>query len=873
MLKRKKIPDRLPFWARFLLRFLVAEEDYDQFCGDLEEAYIRKKFMDGKYSALDFLFKQVFTSLPNFVFTKIYWGVVMFKSYLKIAVRSFNRSRLFSLINIAGLSVGIALVLYLLLFVDHHISFDRFHKDVERIYKVGMVTKSESGTRWDGANMGPMGEVLRNDYPQIEEAARLAVTFEPALRFGDRSFKGHLAMYTESSFFRIMSFPIVEGENLNPLERKNTAILTRSLSKKLFENESPIGKMIEVNQREMEVTAIIEDYPTNTDYNIDLYCSFRNTEDFGWFGWNLLSRGTLTYIKLKEGADYKEVEKLIADIPAEHCSEEMAQKKMEVTNYLIPFVDDHLYSWSSGQREGTKALTYVYILSFIGLLILLIACVNFMNLSTARSALRSKEVGLRKVIGANKTQLIKQFLGESFIAVTISTIIGLMFLYLITPELNQLTAVGINASNIWKPDIILLLVAITFITGIVSGLYPAFYLSGFSPTSILKGNNTPKSGASGIRRILVVFQFVITVSLIIMTLVMFEQVDFMKSQYLGFDKEQKVILELNDWGLITENFETVKNEFTNHPSVTKASAGSGIPGVFVNRLYIEVEKDNSRLGHGPRCLRCDYDFIDLVDVELLAGRFFEKERVTDPQSSGLVITESTSKMFGFVTPRDAVGEIVFIGGDDPSEIIGVTKDFHWVGLQSEIEPLCMRFAPSLFKYITLELNSENVFETMGFIESKYAELFPGNVIEYMFVDENFDALYREEDRLISLFGTISIIGIAIACLGLFGLAAFVAERKTKEIGIRKILGASVKGILLKLTKEFAVWVLVANVIAWPIAYYLIDYWLQDFAYRISIGLDVFLIAMLIAFVIAVGTVITQTFKAALSNPIDSIKYE
>lgn len=803
------------------------------------------------------------------------FGGNMLKNYFLISFRNIVRHKVYSFINIAGLAVGITCCIFIFLYVRLELSYDAYHPDVDRIYRVGLNKKTESGESIQASNLIPMGPTLKDNYPQVEYAGRINSPFsQPTVRYRDKIFKEENIYKADPDIFSIFHIPFLQGDSKTALEHPNTAVLTETFSEKYFGDEDPLGKTIHINTKDFMVTGIVENPPQNSHLQFDCVLSYKITDEPEWMsGWHALATPALTYIKLKSGIHPDEFEELIRDVPYTYIGEQLDEMGTEYTNFLQPIRDIHLYSLSDAGKKPSRSLIYVYIFSAVGVLILLIACMNFMNLSTARSANRSCEVGIRKVVGAHRGQLIRQFVGESLIITFIALMVAVTTARLMLPLYNKLAGVQFTSSTLVQPVTILSLLTLTLLVGIGAGTYPAFFLSAFRPVSVLKGSDRTGSRALMMRKILVVSQFSISIMLIIATLIVYRQLHYMRNQSLGFEKEQKLVLTLSGWDIIEDNFDQVKNEFLQHPSLTAATAASGVPGKFINRLWIYPSEEEPENGQTPRILRCDQDFISVYGIQMLAGRSFQKEMGTDKLSGNFIINEAAVTSFGWNSPEEAVDKQIMIGTRRAKyQVIGVVENFHWLGLQNTIEPMVLRFVP-IFRYITLNVNTKNLPETLVFVEKKYNELFPNQVFDHFFVDTNFDRQYNFEERLGRIFRIFTFLGIFIACLGLFGMAAFLAQQRTKEIGIRKILGASVPSLVQLFSREFILLVAISNIVAWPIAYYAGAKWLQNFAYRTSIDWLTFILAGALAIGIALLTVSSQSIKASLANPVDSLRYE
>ncbi len=793
-------------------------------------------------------------------------------SYLKVTLRKIRQNKAYSAINIIGLATGIACCLFILLYVLFELSFDRFHKDVDRIYIVGQDRKSEAGRELVLGNFPLLAPTLKDRYPQLKSAGRINQGWITQVKYKDKIFKEDSLWDADPGIFDVLSIPFIQGDPQTALERPNTAVMTKSFAQKYFGDLDPLGEIVTIGEREYEVTGVVQDPPANTDFVYKIIKSWKTIEmdeEDHWRSWDPGIAGTACLIKLNEGIDVNDFEGQIQRIPREFCGDELDKRGFEYKFFLLPLKNLHRVTISGDQIKPSSKLIYVYIFSAVGLLILLIACMNYMNLATARSANRATEVGMRKVVGAFRHQIVRQFLGESLLIVLIALVIAVSLVQVLLPQFNNLALTKFTSQSLVHPGIMIGVFLLLIFVALGAGSYPAFFLSSFKPISVLRG--AIKSGAKGavMRKILVVGQFSISIALIICTLVIFRQITFMKNRPLGFDKEQKLVITLKGWEMITDKYKAVKNEFLQHPSVLKATASSGVPGSMINRTYVYPYGEQETKGQAFRSLRCDHDFTEVYGLKMVAGRSFNKEIQSDTYKA-FIINESGVKAFGWDSPEEALGKELW---DRRYPVIGVVKDYHWWGLQREIEPMIMRVVPDLFRSITLTVNTSNMHSTLEFLKKKYAELFPGDLFEYFFVDTNFDIQYRYEERLSRIFQIFTVLGIFIACLGLFGLASFIAEQRTKEIGIRRVMGATVSQVVVLLSREFTKWVLVANLIAWPLAYIAVRKWLQNFAYRMTVGVELFIFAAALALVIALCTVGYQALKAAVANPVDSLRYE
>jgi len=797
----------------------------------------------------------------------------LFPAYLRLALRRTVKHKGHSLFNVLALTVGLAACGLVLLYVRFETSVDAFRKDADRIYRVNLYRKTAQGEEITGGNYTPLAPTLKERFPQVEAAAQVfAGGFEPLpVVYRDKAFKEENIYSANPDLLRVLDIALLRGNPGDALERKDTVLLSARTARKYFGPEDPLGKSLRINDRDCEVTGIIADPPANTRFQHDIVMSARSEIEREEFlqGWRPGIAGTATFVKLKPGVDAADFEALIRDLPLEFAAEEL--RKLGAVNQMVlqPLKKLHLYESTVSGLVPSPRLVYLYVFSAIALLILVLAGMNFINLSTARSIRRAGEVGVRKAAGATRRQLVFQFLGEALVTAFLSLGLAVLSVLVVLPAFKGLAGVALEESALLEPGILAALVGLTFLVGIASGIFPALFLASFHPVVVLKGRL--RTGPTGVRlrRALVVAQFAISITLIIATLIVAGQVGYMRRQPLGFAKEQKLAISFRTWRMMGENYEAVKSELLRHPDILAATACSGVPGKGINRTYYYPTGFQAEKGLALRSLRADHDFFKVFEIPVVAGRPFQKDIATDTYNT-LVLNEQGAKAFGWATAEEAVGKTLT---DRLIPVVGIVKDFHWWGLQRPIEPMVVRVAPDLFRYIAMKVNTKDLPATIAHIKSVYDRLYPGEIFDYFFVDEAFDRQYASEVRTGALFRAFTIVAVFIACLGLFGLAAFTAEQRTKEIGIRKTLGASVPGIVTLLGREFTKWVLLANVIAWPAAYFFGRKWLENFAVRMPMPWGLFLLATALALAVAQLTVSWQSIRAATANPVDSLRYE
>ncbi len=814
----------------------------------------------------------------------------MFKNYLKIAWRNLLRNKTFSIINIAGLAIGLSCFLLIALYVLDELSFDKFYANADRIYR------TNASVRFGGVDLNfplssdMMGQMLKKDYPQVEDYARVYNSNGSKLvKKGNDFINEQKVCHADSTFFRIFDLPVIAGDVKNALNEPNTVVITEKIAKKYFGSaENAMGKAIETNDNNKtlyKVTAVIKDVPGNSHFNFDFYFSMKNV-NYQWG--QFLSHNFHTYLLLKKGTDYKEFEKKFTEYVDKYCLPEAKQfmqiKSMEefkksgnkLEYNLTPLTKIHLYSTLQYEFLPGGNIQYVYIFSAVALFILLIACINFMNLTTARSANRAKEVGIRKVLGTEKKELVAQFLIESTLMVVLSLLIAIGIAYLVLPLFNDVADKTMALHNLFSPIILPLLIALPFAVGLLAGSYPAFYLSSFKPIEVLKGKLKMGNKSGGLRSVLVVFQFFTSIVLIISTIVIYQQLHFIQTKNLGYDKNQ--VLIINGTSALGNNLTPFKNELLQMPGVTSATVSSFLP-VPINasrsdNIFSSSPIMDAKNGIDMQAWGIDYDYFKTMGIQIIKGRAFSKDFGSD--SSAVVINETAAKLFGY---DDPVGKKIYgsPGNGNTSErvaynIIGVVKNFNYESLKQNVGPLSL-FLQSNTGLVSFKISTANIPEILKQAENKWKALTPGLPFSFRFLDESFNEMYRGEQRIGKIILIFSTLAILIACLGLFGLSIFIAEQRTKEIGIRKVLGASVRGVVQMLSKDFIKLVAISFIIAAPLSWWLMNKWLQDFAYRVEISWWIFLLAAVLAFAIAIVTVSFQAIKAALMNPTKSLRTE
>jgi len=793
----------------------------------------------------------------------------MLKNYLKITIRNIRKHKGYSFINISGLAVGMACCVLILLWVRDELSFDRFHENAERIFRVTEHQYNSSGDYFPVAvTPWPLAEALKNDFPEVVESARLRILSGRLISYKEKKIYERDFVAADPSFLRMFSFPLKTGDLSTALTEPHTILITEDAAARYFGKEDPIGKILTYNNSyDFKVIGVLENAPYNSHIQFDFLVPFESTlREFSWTD----SWGTNNYTTYVQLADRASVQ-LISDKVSDYLKKILERSRTKLI--LQPLADIHLRSDYAIDLYGhtENSAIYVYAFSVIALFVLLIACINFMNLSTARSEKRSKEVGLRKVVGANRQNIMTQFYGESLFMALISFISALGLVYLFLPAFNNVSGKLLTLDSIKEPAFLLGLFGILLITGLVSGSYPALVQSSIKPVDSIKGiglRPSSKSGKSLFRRTLVVTQFTLSILLIIGTLIVYKQINYMLNKELGYEKESMIYF-IKRANVRTQQ-DAFKSELLRDPNITGVTTSSDVPTYSVHSTtafsWEGKDPETSFLIHQ---FSVDFDYIKTFNMNIIAGRDFSKEFPVDASTKSFIVNETAVKAMGL---EDPVGSKFTLYGNS-GQIVGVVEDFHFKSLQKEIEPLVLRIEPQRDSYVFVKFRSEETQSAIASVERVYNSFNPNFPLEFAFLDEEVEQLYTSEQKTKTIFNYFTIIALFISSLGLFGLAAYMAQQKTKEIGIRKVLGATITNIVTNLSKEFILLICVANAIAWPLAYLAMNKWLHNFAYRINIDPLIFIYAGLFSTILGLITVSYHTLKSALANPANSLRYE
>lgn len=803
---------------------------------------------------------------------------------IKIAFRSLVRNKVFAFINIFGLATGLATCLLIMLYIFDESSYDKHQQDAERIYRV---SASVQEGKW-ASQPAPMAAALKKDFPEVEYSARLLkfpgqdrmlLRYEGAN--DNKQFFETDGYYVDKDFFQIFSYNLVKGDRNNALSEPNSIVISTDIATKLFGNTDPLGKQVKVGLSFGEfvytVKGVFDNGNNKSHIPARFFLSMKNNAIGGWVdqldNWAMNSIFH-TYVKLKKSADAEVFGKKLRPFMEQHGGDDMKAAGFKKDLFLQPLSDIYLHSNIGNEIAPNGNLTYLYILASIAAFILIIACINFMNLSTARSEKRAREVGIRKVVGAEKSSLVAQFLGESFVMCLLALVLAIIITISLLPLFNQLTQ-----KNLWaldQPILIVWIVALTFITGLLSGVYPAFYLSSFKPISVLKGKIINSLSATGIRKGLVVFQFTISICLVLGAIVILHQLSFLQSQSLGFNTENQIVLPLQNDRAVN-NYQVLKSELLKRPFVKSVTSGSNYPGMnnILNSMLFYAEGKTTNEHVDIHLSTVENDYFKTLGLKIISGRPFSEEFTGD--SASIVLNETALAQLGY-SAESALGKKVHYDWQNKQhtlEIVGVVKDFNYESLHNPIKPFgfATTFFGNKYSFAILNVHSANYKDVLSELEQIWSKTNPGIPFNYSFLDEDIQKNYEQDQRTSQIVVYFTVVAVLIACLGLFGLAAFSAEQRIREIGIRKVLGASVPGITLLISRDFLKLVLISIAIATPMALWGMNEWLQNFAYRVNIEWWMFLIAGMMALIIAFLTISVQAIKAALANPINSLRSE
>jgi putative ABC transport system permease protein len=799
----------------------------------------------------------------------------MIKNYIKVAVRNLLKHMGYTFINILGLAVGIAASILIVLYITHELSYDKFHEQAERTYRITADWSNNGDSRIH--QLGTpfiLAKTIREKYPQVEAITQVTGPLgDLIIRYQDTAFKESEAFCAEPSFFEVFSFPLIKGNPETSLEDPNTVVMTQSLARKYFRDEDPVGKTIEMQalgeKKFYKVTGVMEDIPQNSHFRFDMLISMKTIYPEPSLGWD--TNNYTTYVTLQEGVTQSLMEKKLVEIEKVHAFG--GRKHIPWIWTLEPITWIHLHSDLVTGNQPNGSIAYVRLFTVVAVLILLIAGINFVNLATARSSRRAKEVGIRKVVGSQRRQLVRQFLGESILLSLLALVFAVILIQVALPFYRNLTGKTLTLSYFENPFVIPGLLALALGVGILAGLYPALFLSSFKLTNVLKGAPLAgrSRGALTLRNGLVVFQFAMSVLLIIGSLVIFRQLNYIKNQRLGFDKEHVVVIHNAD--TLGTQLGPYMEQLKQQSDVLGVTTSRSVPGQGTPNWGIGVEGVERQRPLNMNFMTCDHDFADVLNIKMLEGRFISREFPSDVNA--VVLNKKAAEYIGIENP---IGKKLRIWWTRKNlTIIGIIDNFHFESLHRDVRRMGYLLPEAIDSkrkpYLLVKISSRVTTDVLSSFQKTWESMSGGLPFEFTFLDDKVNSLYQNDNRAGKIVTLFSCLAIFISCLGLFGLAAYVVEQRTKEIGVRKVLGAPLSNIMWLLTGQFVKWVVVANLIAWPLGYWIMNRWLQGFAFRASLSIWIFLASGLAALAIAALTVSSQVIKAAIANPAQSLKYE
>ncbi len=859
----KSMNKKPPKIAGWLLRKLSFYNNRYAIFEDIAEEYNNLRNKKGRLFAWLWFWGHTAASIFENVKLSFYRGIMMFENYLKVAIRNIIRRRLYSLINISGLAIGMTCAILIMIYVQYEIGFNRFHENADRVFRVNEYIYMQNSTFNVANTVTLTGPTMKRDYPEIIDFSRYYYISTTLISYNDRGFYENSIIASDKSFFDMFTFPLVKGNIEDAFNDPNSILIDEDIAEKYFGNDDPIGKILKADNRyTFTVKGVLKNIPSQSNIKFKIVVPWAFLNNFSWYKERWDDHMYYTYVLLDEYAVEEDVEEKIKNVFKDH------NPNSDVEYYLEPLKNIHLHSEVS--TEGSSNIKYIYFLSLLGAFILLIACINFMNITTAHSSNRFKEIGMRKVVGGKRKNIIMQFLSESIMISFLSLISALILVQLVLPYFSSFTGKELSLNITNNPLVFFGIFTISLLTGIIAGSYPAMYLSSFNPVCVLKGTIKGGNRGSLIRKALVVFQFTGSVILIAGTITVYSQIEYMLNKDLGWNKDHMVYLQFR--GDSQKYFDVLKNELSKNSRIISVASALYSPTNFrggTSGIEWTGKDPAHKLNISYNFI--DFDYLDTVEYEIVEGRKFSRDYETDA-SSAFIVNESLAKIIG---NDQIIGLDAKFWGYINGRIIGVVKDFHFRSMHQGIKPMLFRILSreSSRRYAILKINTEDINSTLRFIEDSWKKIIPDYPIINGFVDEQVNSMYQDDERIGKMLQYFAGLAVFIGCMGLFGLVSYAAEKRKKEIGIRKTLGASVSLIVRIILKEFIFLIIIANAIAWPAAYFLMRNWLDGYAYRINMGPEIFILAGLIILLIALLTVVYHSIKAALANPVDSLKYE
>ncbi|MFC1724471.1 ABC transporter permease [candidate division KSB1 bacterium] len=862
-----------PKILKWLLRYSADSTSKLSIAGDIDEEFAEITASKGKFIARLWYLRQTIILLALFVLNSIYWSFSLFKNYLKIAFRNIKRQKGYSFINIFGLTAGISCSMLITFYVLDELSYDNYHLNSERVYRLVHYIKDGKGEVGSAMSAPTWAPALKDQFDEIEHYVRLKIpSSKIILSRENKSFALEGFAWADEDYFSLLTVPFLFGDPATALKEPFSVVINEQTARLFFGSENPVGKtLVYEHQGNLKVTGVIKDRKNNTHLDLNIIGSFRTLEKAGneslydWFEIEYYS-----YLLLKENCSVTDLESKFPAFLDENMGSKISENGVTLDLKLQPIQSIHLHSKLEYEIGINGNMELIYSFSVSAVLILIIACFNFINLSTARSGNRGKEVGIRKIAGANRSQLIRQFLGESCLLTFVAFCAAVLIVVSVLPWFNNFTGKDFVLNSKESIKYVVLVLILSVLLGLFSGSYPAFFLSSFRVSQIIKDQF--KSGRTGykIRRLLVILQFSITGILLTCTIEVHNQHKYLKNRDPGFTKNHLIILPLIS-SKVRNDADKIKAEFLQNSRITSIGSAASVPGgISDDKKLVRPLDTEAGATHIMQRMKVDYDLISTLGLEIIAGRNFSKDFRTDIRNS-FVVNLSAVKKLGYRNPEEAVGRQIQVGGSRTGNIIGVVKDFHMKSMKYNIEP--MVFYMDKGKYLIAQISPEYIQQTLEYMKEKWEFILPGYPFEYYFLDKNLEELYNSEEKSGKLFRYFSALAILISCLGLFGLVIFTTEQRRKEIGIRKVVGASFGSIISLTTKELLLLVTVSNLFVFPISYYFLKKWLQSYAYHIDLNLFRFLFSTILLFMITLLTVSYQSFKAASANPVDSLRNE
>ena len=841
-----------PRFLKWLFDIIVRSEEQRTITGDLDELFIELAKEKGRLKAFIWYLGQILSACPLFLFKSFSRRIFLFFNYLKITIRNIRRHKAYSFINIAGLGIGVACCILILLWVQDELSYDHFHKNAENLH---------APTFSNGSTVTPtaLSEYLKSEYPEVIYASRYSGLGRNLLKFSDTEIYQEGGVMVDPDFIRMFTLDFQSGDPDTSLADPNSILLSETLAEKLFGSKDPLGETVVYNtQISLKVTGTFSDYPHNSHIGFEFVVplALSKTWNRNLNTWSV--NNIRTYVQLQEGTPVDSMNEKISGVVEKHREQDKRPLSLQ------PILRMHINPFN----HSGGPITYVYLFTAMAFFILLIACINFINLTTAKSSNRAKEVGIRKTIGAFRYNLIRQFFGESLFLTLIASIMGIGLSLLFLPMFNSLTGKEFIWSHLFNQNVLLGVFGIIIITVIIAGSYPAFVLSRFQPVRVLKGKMISGMKGALFRKVLVVLQFSLSILLILCTLMVYQQVRFLSERDVGYDRDNIVFFGIGRQ--FTQNSERIKSELLSNPNILNMTLVDIAPYRWQsNAGFGDVHWEGKTIQQVKMVMvSVDYEFLKTFKLGMTEGRFFSKEFSTDP-SDAFVVNQAAVRAMEMENP---IGKQLKVWNFD-RRIIGVVKDYHFESLHLDIIPMAMRIDPFGYQQACVRISPQNVSGTLEFIEQKWKEIYPRYPFEFRFLDDTIQNLYRSEQSIGKIVSVFTVLALLISCLGIFGLSSYTAEQRTKEIGIRKVLGASVASVVRYVSKEFILLVLIANAIVWPVAYILMNLWLKTYAYKINVGLLTFILTGLVVLLVSLLTISRQIIRAATANPADSLRYE